>query len=43
MLAGRALNGRMLVEVCKAYISAINNGALPNIENAWSYVKKGEQ
>lgn len=41
-LGGRALNGRMLVEMCKAYIEAINKGGLPNIESAWTYVKKGE-
>ena len=32
----------MLVEVCKAYTNAINKGSLPNIENAWTYVKKNE-
>jgi hypothetical protein len=42
MLSGRALNGRMLVEMCKAYTEAINKGSLPNIESAWSYVKKCE-
>lgn len=32
----------MLVEICKAYIDAINKGALPNIENAWTYVCRNE-
>lgn len=32
----------MLVEICKAYTEAINKGNLPNIENAWTYVKKCE-
>lgn len=42
MLCGRTLNGSMLVEICKAYTEAINKGSLPNIENAWTYVKKSE-
>ncbi|KAL4442538.1 hypothetical protein ABPG74_006940 [Tetrahymena malaccensis] len=42
MLCGRSLNGQMLVEICKAYTEAINKGSLPNIENAWTYVKKSE-
>lgn len=42
MLSGKALNGRMFVDMCKAYTTAINKGNLPNIENAWSYVKKCE-
>lgn len=42
MLCGRALNGQMLVEICKSYTNAINKGSLPNIENAWTYVKKNE-
>lgn len=31
-----------MVEICKAYINAINKGNLPNIENAWTYVKRNE-
>lgn len=42
MVAGKCLNGRMLAEICKAYIEAINKGNLPNIENAWVYVRKAE-
>lgn len=42
MISGRNINGSMLVEICKAYTTSINNGSLPNIENAWSYVKKNE-
>ncbi|EGR32117.1 hypothetical protein IMG5_095790 [Ichthyophthirius multifiliis] len=40
ILNGQSLNGQMLVQICKSYIDAINNGGLPNIENAWNYVKK---
>ncbi|EGR33607.1 hypothetical protein IMG5_048240 [Ichthyophthirius multifiliis] len=42
MLCGRHLNGMMLLEVCRSYIESINKGSLPNIENAWTYVKKNE-
>ena len=32
----------MLIEICKSYTDAINAGSLPNIENAWNYVRKNE-
>lgn len=32
------LTGPMLVELCKCYLETINNGCLPTIENAWTYV-----
>lgn len=28
--------------LCDSYVRAINNGAVPNIENAWTYVCKDE-
>ncbi|KAL4496242.1 hypothetical protein ABPG72_012979 [Tetrahymena utriculariae] len=42
IINGKALNGQQLVEICKAYIQAINKGTLPNIENAWNYMCKNE-
>ena len=36
------LNGAMYGELVKSYIFAINEGAVPNIENAWSYVCRNE-
>jgi hypothetical protein len=42
MLNGKILNGPMLLELCKSYIKAINQGNVPCIENAWSYVLKYE-
>lgn len=39
-LNGKALNGEMLSGVMKNYIEAINNGAVPNIESAWTYICK---
>ena len=32
----------MLVELCKSYIDAVNNGGVPVIENAWNYICKNE-
>ncbi len=32
------ITGNMLVQVSKNYIHSINNGNLPNIESAWTYL-----
>ena len=40
MLNGKQLTGEMLSGLLKNYISAINEGAVPNIENAWTYICK---
>jgi hypothetical protein len=32
----------MLVELARQYVTAINNGSVPNIENAWSFICKME-
>lgn len=42
MINGKILNSRMLIELCKAYIQAMNTGNMPNIENAWTYLCKNE-
>lgn len=39
---GRKLNGDMLFNLALSYIEAINNGAVPSIENQWSYICKDE-
>ena len=39
---GKNINGDMLIEICEAYVTAINTGNSPNIENAWTYVCKSE-
>lgn len=41
-LNGKTLNGPMLLQLCKSYVKAINQGTVPCIENAWSYVLKYE-
>ncbi len=32
----------MLAGLSEAYVKAINNGAVPNIDNAWTYICKNE-
>ena len=32
----------MFISLTKNYLTAINDGAVPNIENAWSYLCKNE-
>ena len=34
----KLLTGEMFAGLIKSYVSAINNGAVPNIENAWIYI-----
>lgn len=41
-LKEKFLNGSMLVELSKVYIEAINQGGVPNIDNAWKYIVKNE-
>lgn len=36
------MTGEMLLELAQAYTSAINEGSVPNIQNAWSYVCQNE-
>ena len=42
MLNGKKLNGSMMATLAESYVVAINNGAVPNIETAWSYICKSE-
>ena len=42
ILNGRILNGQMMSGILKSYICSINNGAVPNIESAWTYVCRNE-
>ncbi len=41
-LNGKRLNGEMLYNLSLSYIEAINKGAVPNIESAWSYICRNE-
>lgn len=41
-LKGKNLNGDMYCDLIKSYVNSINNGAVPNIENAWTYICKNE-
>ena len=39
---GKKLNGDMLFNLAQSYVEAINNGAVPSIENSWQYICKDE-
>ena len=41
-LQGKNLNGEMWANLVDVYVAAINQGAVPNIENAWNYICKDE-
>ena len=41
-LHGKRLTGSMLLTLGDSYVSAINEGAVPNIESAWTYICKSE-
>ncbi len=36
------ITGESLLELCEAYVKAINQGSVPCIESAWTYVCKNE-
>jgi len=38
----KEINGNVMVDLLKNYINAINNGVIPNIENAYNQVTKFE-
>ena len=40
---GHQLNGPMILELANAYVKALNDGSVPNIESAWSNVCHFEQ
>jgi hypothetical protein len=42
MMNGKKLSGPMMANLAESYVTAINNGAVPNIETAWSYICKNE-
>lgn len=37
-LQNQKLNGDMYCSMLSSYVLAINEGAVPNIENAWNYM-----
>jgi chromosome segregation ATPase len=42
IMNGQKLSGTMFADLVISYVTAINKGAVPNIENAWTYISKGE-
>ena len=43
IINGHPMNGPMIVELANTYIKALNDGHVPNIENAWTNVCNFEQ
>ena len=41
-LNGKELSGEMFLGLSRSYLAAINQGAVPNIENAWHYLCRQE-
>jgi len=41
-LNGKTISGEIFAELIKSYIGAINEGAVPNIENAWTQICRNE-
>lgn len=41
-LNGKFITGEMLLELCHSYTKAINQGSVPSIKSAWSYVCENE-
>ena len=39
-LKGTHLNGKILIDLAHTYVEAINQGAVPNIENAWTNISR---
>lgn len=39
---GQLMTGEMLLELCENYTKSINEGGVPCIESAWSYICKNE-
>ena len=41
-LNGKQLSPEMFLTLAESYVAAINQGAVPNIENAWTYICQNE-
>lgn len=41
-ILGTSLTPKMYIEMVKSYITAINNGGIPNISNAWEIIMENE-
>jgi hypothetical protein len=42
VMNGKRITGGMLCKLADVYVSAINEGAVPNIESAWTYICRNE-
>ena len=41
-LNGKSVDGNMLAHLAEIYVNSINQGTVPNIENAWTYICQNE-
>ena len=41
-LNGQELNGEMLIDLIKSYVKMINEGAVPIIQTAWTYMRQNQ-
>jgi hypothetical protein len=41
-LNGKNITGKILIDLCRTYVEAINKGAVPNIQNAWNNICKDQ-
>jgi len=39
---GKRISGPMLCKLADVYVSAINDGSVPSIESAWTYICRSE-
>jgi len=42
VMNGKRINGPMLARLAGVYVSAINDGSVPSIESAWTYICRSE-
>lgn len=42
LLNGKQLSPNMFITLAESYVTSINKGAVPNIENAWTYICQNE-
>ena len=41
-MLSKPLNGNMFADLIRSYVGSINDGAVPNIQNAWYYLCHNE-
>jgi hypothetical protein len=41
-VSGRPLDGELLLELCRGYATAINEGRVPSVDSAWACLCRAE-